>query len=328
MRIVLVTPAPAGSHAGNRATARRWAGILRGLGHRVGVKQEWRDEPCDILLALHARKSFRSIERFRRAFPARPLIVALTGTDLYGDLRRSRRARKALELADRIVLLQPRGRAELPPFARRKVRVIHQSAARRKRGSLRAGRSFDVCVLAHLRPVKDPFRAALASRLLPADSRIRILQAGAALAPRAEKNARREEKRNPRYRWLGDLSGARALQVLARSRLLVNSSRIEGGANVVSEALACGVPLLATRIAGNVGVLGPGYPGYFEVGDTRRLAALMHRAESDAAWLSRLEAWCRRRRHLVDPLRETRAWNGLLRDLHESKVGARRARLS
>ena len=292
------------------------------------MKQEWRDEPCDLLVALHARKSLRSAEGFRRAHPSRPLIVALTGTDLYSDLRWSRHACKALELADRLVLLQLRGRAELPPVARRKSRVIHQSAAMRNRGRSRPGRFFDVCVLAHLRPVKDPFRAARASRLLPATSGIRVLQAGAALAPREEKRARREEKQNPRYRWLGDLSGARALQVLARSRLLVNSSRIEGGANVVSEALACGVPLLATRIPGNVGILGPGYPGYFDVGDTRRLADLMGRAERDPAWLSRLEAWCRRRRYLVDPRREIRAWSELLRELQGKGLGVPPTRLS
>lgn len=323
VRVVLVTPAPPGSRAGNRVTASRWARILRGLGHRATVTSAWVGGPCDLLVALHARKSFDSVARFRREHPDRPVVVALTGTDLYLDLRRSARARTAIALADRLVLLQPLGRAMLPAGVRSKARVIFQSAAATTAPGPRSKRTFPVVVLAHLRKVKDPFRAALASRALPQGSRVRILHAGASLDASMERRARREEQENPRYRWVGELSRAKALRLLAQSRVLVVSSRVEGGANAVAEALAHGVPVLASRVAGNVGMLGETYPGYFEAGDTRGLERLLRRAESEPPFLALLRARCRRLRSRVSPARETECWARLVRELAALRTGAR-----
>jgi putative glycosyltransferase (TIGR04348 family) len=315
VRILLVTPAPPRSRTGNGVTAARWARILRSLGHRVAVAARYQGQACDLLIALHARRSAASIARFRRERPGAPLVVAMTGTDLYRDLRRSRRARSAVRMASRVVVLQPLGLRALPASARRKARVILQSAVG-PRGRVRPrGRVFEVCVLAHLRSVKDPFRAAQAARRLPAASRVRVRHLGGALETSMARRARREEAENPRYRWLGSVPRARALRILARSRLLVLSSRLEGGANVVSEALAASVPVLATRIPGSVGILGPRYPGYFPVGDTPALAALLGRAERDRAFYRRLREGCRHRRHLVAPARERAAWRRLLREL-------------
>jgi len=296
-------------------TALRWAAILRGLGHRVATGGAWTGQPCDLLVALHARKSHASIARFRKAHPDRPLVVALTGTDLYRDLRSSRQARASLALASRLVVLQPRGVAALPREHRAKARVIRQSARRPGRLPAPLRGTLQVAVLAHLRPVKDPFRAARAARLLPASSAIRIVHAGAALEPGMAAAARATEAANPRYRWLGGVTPARALRILARSRLLVVTSRLEGGANVVAEALACGVPILSSRIDGIVGTLGGDYPGYFRVGDARGLARLLRRFETDAGFRRTLAGRCRRLRPLVDPARERRAWQALLAGL-------------
>lgn len=246
--------------------------------------------------------------------------MALTGTDLYRDLKTNSHARLSLKLATRLILLQPLARRRLPAAARTKARVIFQSAWRLPREAVSrrtagARSSFDVCVLAHLRPVKDPFRAALAARRLPAGSRVRVLQVGRAMSAAVACRARAEERRNPRYHWLGEMPRGRALTVLSRSGLMVVASRLEGGANAVSEALALEVPIAASRIAGNVGLLGRGYEGYFKVGDTRGLARLLSRAESDRAFLARLEGACRKRARLVDPRREEAAWARLLRGL-------------
>ncbi len=315
MRIHLVTPAPDGAWTGNRVTALRWARTLRALGQRVTVAREYRGEPCDLLVALHARKSFLSIARFRRERPGAPLVVALTGTDLYHDLGHSARARRSLELASRLIVLQPLGLRQLPARLRPKARVLRQSAKAPATRVAPRSDAFEVCVLAHLRAVKDPLRAAFAARLLPPSSRVRILHLGAPLDAALAKRARAEEALGARYRWLGGVPRGRAQRVLAGSRLLVLTSKIEGGANVVSEALAASVPVLSSRIPGSIGILGPGYPGYFTVGDTRALAHLLRRAETDAAFYEGLRRCCRRLRPLADPARERRSWRLMLREL-------------
>ncbi len=314
MRILLVTPAPPGSRKGNRVTALRWARLLRELGHRAAVRGDYRGERCDLLVALHARKSAAAVEAYRAARPDAPLVLTLTGTDVYEDIRTDAAARRSLELASRLVVLQPLAIKELDERLRGKARVIYQSAvvppAPRRRSA-----TFDVCVLGHLRPVKDPFRTALASRLLPASSRVRVLHVGAALSPDMAQQAEAEAAANPRYRWLGDLPQPRALRVLAGSRLLALTSRLEGGANAVSEAIAAGVPVVSSHIAGSVGLLGADYPGYFPVSDTEALAALLSRAETDAAFYRELRRRCRRLRPLFRPARERAGWRRLLREL-------------
>jgi putative glycosyltransferase (TIGR04348 family) len=315
MRIGLVTPAPPGSRKGNRVTAQRWARLLRDLGHRVFIKQEYQGGRYDVLVALHAIRSFPSLERFHTARPDAPTILALTGTDLYGEIHTNPIADRALEMASRLIVLQPLGIEELPEPVRGKARVVFQSVPTPARLPTPRTGTFDVCVMGHLRPVKDPFRTAHAAWLLPASSRIRVLHLGAALSPDMAEAARAEEVVNPRYRWLGEQPRGRALRTLARCRLLSLTSQLEGGANVVSEALAVSVPVVSSRIAGSIGILGADYPGYFPFGDTEALAALLHRCETDVPFYASLKDWCRRLQPLVDPARERQAWADLLREL-------------
>src|SRR5581483_4044483 len=255
MTIRIVTPAGTKDRNGNSITALRWARILKGLGHRVFVARDYRGEACELLVALHARK---------------PLVVALTGTDLYRDIRSSAPARGSLDLATRLVVLQSMGVKELAPRLRRKTRVIYQSAPRVKPRPPR-GNGFVVAVIGHLRPVKDPLRTAYAARQLNG-ANIRVVQAGRALGSREARRARAEMERNPRYRWIGEVPHWKARQLLAASDLLSLTSVMEGSANVLSEAIASSVPVVASKISGLIGTLGSRYPGYFRVGDTRGLA--------------------------------------------------------
>jgi putative glycosyltransferase (TIGR04348 family) len=336
MNITLVTPAPPRSQKGNRVTALRWARLLRELGHRVAVRQNYRGERSDLLIALHARRSFSAIEAFRRRQPENPIILALTGTDLYEAIKTDPSARRALELASRLVVLQPLGVKELPSHLRNRTRVIYQSweapgqrNSNRTRKTIFPGNSqfsthdghsfFDVCVLGHLRPVKDPFRTARAARLLPSSSQIRVLHAGAALSHDMKKQAEAEQATNPRYHWLGELPRYLALRLLAQSQLFVLTSALEGGANTISEAIVLGVPVLASRIPGSVGLLGARYPAYFPVGDTEALAALLIRVEKDGKFYDKLDAWCRRLRPLFRPARERESWRRLLSEFRTSK---------
>lgn len=316
MRFVLVTPAEAGSHLGNRISALRHARILRSLGQRVSVLRAWNGERCDALIALHARKSHASVARFARQRPGRPICVVLTGTDLYRDLPHDRRARASLRLAHVLVVLQRAALARLDPGSRRKARVILQSARALPR---RARRAFVALVLAHLRPVKDPFRAALAARFLPPDSQLCVLHAGRALSGAMARRARAEQHRNPRYRWIGDVPHGRARALLAAAGVFVLSSRAEGGSVALAEALVQGLPVLASRIEANVAMLGAAHPGLFPPGDTRSLARLLLRCEREPAFRSRLVRASRARAPLFAEAREREAWRGLLRVLAASK---------
>jgi putative glycosyltransferase (TIGR04348 family) len=309
MRIALVTPAGPGTRNGNRHTALRWAAFLRKAGHRVNVSVQWAaGDGADAMLALHARRSHASIKTFPRD---KPLVVALTGTDVYRDIRQSAEAQESLELAHRLIVLQPRAAEELTAALRKKVGVVVQSSSTSLRHRPVRGK-FRVCVIGHLREEKDPMRTLAA--LAHVDSDIEVIHLGAPLDPALAQQAKAAMEREPRYRWLGSAPHSRALRWLASSHAMVISSRMEGGANVVCEALRIGVPVLASRISGNVGLLGAGYRGYFPVEDERALAQLLRRAASDQDLYRALKRQNAKLRPLVAPQAEARALLAVMRD--------------
>ena len=291
------------------------------MGHRVTVEQKWSGARSDVMIALHARRSHASIAAYSRAFPGNPLVVVLTGTDVYRDIHESAEARRSLALATRLVVLQDMAAVELPSRLRPKIRIVYQSA-RAVAAPAPLSSCFEAVVSGHLRSEKDPFRAAAALSHLPASSRIRVTHIGRALDRHMQRQALAWMAREPRYRWRGELPHARALRVLARSRVMVISSRMEGGANVVSEALTAGVPVIASRVSGNVGMLGRDYPGYYRFGDERALAKLLWRAETDRDFYSSLKRACRARSRLVTPERERTALAALVSELTRATATA------
>ena len=317
LTIVLVTPAGPTPRTGNRISGGRWGRILRASGHRIRALDRYDGEPGDLLIALHARRSHESVRRFRQLHPQRPIVVVLTGTDLYHDIHVNQEAQESLRLANRLVVLQRQGLREISPSLRRKTRVIYQSAApcTARPGDRR--RAFTVSVAGHMRTEKDPFRTAMAVRGLPSSSRIRVLHMGAALGEDMERRARQEEERNPRYRWLGELLHWQVRQTLARGHLLSVTSRMEGSSNVLCEALASGVPVAASKIPGLVGTLGEDYPGYFDLGDTAGLRRLLLRAEGDPEFYRSLARHCAKAARLVRPELEIQAWRRLVREATE-----------
>jgi putative glycosyltransferase (TIGR04348 family) len=316
MRIVIITPERPSSRSGNGTTTDRWTRILRELGHEVRVAYQYDRASADLMIALHAWRSADSIRDFRARFPDRPLIVALSGTDINDYIDRDPAPTlHSLACADRLVALQELARRRVPVRFRRKVRIVYQSAPPLSPRGSRMTRGFDVAVIGHLREVKDPFRAAKAARHLPPTSRIRIVHLGAAETPRWAAMAKTEMKVNPRYVWRGDRPRAEVRRLLGRARVMVLSSLNEGGANVISEAVAAGVPVLASRIDGSVGLLGRDYPGYFPVGSTAALARLLHRIETSPDFLARLQHAIARRADLFRPAREKAAWKKLIREL-------------
>ena len=293
MKISLITPAKKLSRNGNRATAVRWARLLRPHGHRVTIGETYDGEPADLLIAIHAWRSADSIVRFRDLHPTRPIVVALAGTDINTFIETEPEVTlRSIELADALIGLHDLVGDLLPRHVRGKLVIVRQSARPLPGPRTPRKRRFDVCIAGHLRDEKDPLRVALAARQLPADSNIRITHLGRAHTPAWAQAAQAEARENPRYTWLGEVPHWRVRQEFAKTRLMVISSNQEGGANIVSEAVVAGVPVLASDISGNVGLLGSDYPGYFPVGDEQALAALLHRAEREGGFLESLERRC------------------------------------
>ncbi|MHB0991053.1 MAG: selenoneine biosynthesis selenosugar synthase SenB [Burkholderiales bacterium] len=317
--IYIVTPASEKANNGNWFTASRWERFLR-KHYRVTLALTWDGTPCDAMIALHARRSAASIAAFAGAHPALPLVVVLTGTDLYRDIHTDADSRRSLELASHLVVLQPEGVQELDPYLRARTTVIYQSAPSLKPVEMsvkRRMRRFDVVMIGHLRHEKDPLTFMRAAQHVTA-GRIRLLHIGGALEPVFALHAGSTQNLYPHYRWLGHLPRTLTRQRLKRSQLMVIASAMEGGANVIIEAITSGVPVLASDIPGNRGMLGDDYAGYFPRGDSLALARLIESAAADNAYYDRLQAQCAARAPLFMPEREQAAVLNLMNDLTDA----------
>jgi putative glycosyltransferase (TIGR04348 family) len=306
--ILIISPALAKANNGNWQTAKRWARFLR-QNYQVSIAAEWDRTPCDAMIALHARRSAASIAAFAAARPDSPLILVLTGTDLYRDIRTDADAQLSLQLATRLVVLQASGLQVLSTDLRHKTQVIHQSTCTLKplvRKPSVQQRHFNITMIGHLRDEKDPATFMRAARLVHSQQ-VRLIHIGAALTPDLGHLAEQTRQEESRYRWLGNLPHAATRQRLKRSHAMVIASRMEGGANVIIEAIASGVPVLASDISGNRGMLGDDYAGYFPVGDCRELARLIDQTVSNPTFYAQLQSQCAARASFFLPEREKTA---------------------
>jgi putative glycosyltransferase (TIGR04348 family) len=307
--IAIVTPARRSSNNGNWQTAWRWSRLLAERYH-LRVLERWSGEPCDALIALHARRSADSIEAWHTAGRG-PLVLVMTGTDLYHDIDHDAAAQASLQRADRIVVLQELGAQRLPPALRARCTVCFQSCAARRTLN-KTARHLRAVMVGHLRDEKSPETYFEAARLLAGRSDIVLDHIGAPLDAALGAQAAALAREQPRYRWLGALDHATTRRRIQQAHLLVHASRMEGGAHVISEALRSGTPVLASRIDGNVGMLGADYAGYFEFHDAAGLAALLQRARDEPDMLRTLARQCRRRAALFEPQRERKTLLALL----------------
>ncbi len=301
-RVLICSPALASANNGNWQTASRWARMLKG-DCRTAIVGNWQGEDCDLLIALHARRSAASVAAFTAKHPDRPCVVVLTGTDLYRDINRDEAAQASLRAADRLIVLQEQGLLALPEALRSKAQVIYQSA--RRLSALPApARGLKVVCVAHLRDEKDPATLLRAAARLRHRSDIRFTLIGDALDAELGSQVRQACADLPSLRWLGGLPRAQTRQYIRRSQLLVNTSRMEGGAHVILEAAQSGTAVLASAIPGNVGMLGEGHAGLFDLGDDRALAALLERAADESGFLLQLRRATLARADLFQPEEE------------------------
>ena len=294
MKIGIFSVADRRSRSGNWVTAQRWQSLLRSAGHRVSIlHNEDRASRThhDLLIGLHARRSSKALLQFRDRYPESHTMVALTGTDLYQDLaatqkRQPKLAIRSLDRCEGIILLQPLMQKKLLSRWKAKSSVVMMDAIDRGKPRSRTltDSTMSACVVGHMRYEKDPLRAAMAVRKLPANISIEVTHAGKALDDSFQQRADTEDSQNPNWNWVGSINRSQVDQLMQQSDLLINSSRTEGAPNVLFEAIGYRLPMLVTKIDGHVGVLGTDYPGYFPVGKTESLRRLLLRCLDDKAF--------------------------------------------
>jgi putative glycosyltransferase (TIGR04348 family) len=318
LRIAIVSPALADANNGNWQTARRWQRLLQP--HHARIVRQWLDAQTDgdgVMLALHARRSADSIQAWHARHGQRGLGLVLTGTDLYRDIVHDPQAQRSLDLAHSLVVLQSLGVQSLPSQHQAKARVIFQSTGTRQTLP-KTSRHLRVVMVGHLRAEKDPLTLMTAARLLLPDLGVRVDHIGAALDADLGQAAQATQAQCPHYRWLGAMTHHKTLQRIQRAHLLVHTSRMEGGAHVLMEAVCSGTPVLASRIDGNVGLLGEDYAGLFEPGDAQGLAHLLRACrapQTGHALMAHLAQQCALRAPLFEPRAERAALHRWVQDL-------------
>lgn len=309
--IVIATPYLADANNGNWRTAHRWSTLLS-QHYRVIVqgdeseKIEASQSPTaapDLLIALHARRSASLIQQCHTQHPDTPIVVVLTGTDLYKDLPYNADAQASLQTANALIVLQEDAIQHIPLQYRHKTHVVFQSAkplapAQKTKGKLQC------VVVGHLRDEKDPTTILNALNDLPTALPIHITHIGAPLDTILAAASQAKMAEDGRYHWVGALSHGLTRAAIKRSHVLIHPSMMEGGANVIAEAILSGTPVLASKMSGNIGMLGYDYSGYFPVGDAKTLAALMQKCLSDPNFLLRLNIQAQGRAQLFLPATE------------------------
>ena len=292
----------------------RWQWFIEALGYSVGVTESWSDGDADLLVALHAYRSHQSIVEFKEKYPSRPIVLILTGTDIYRDMASHGEVLRSMEMADKLIVLQSSALDSIPSGLRYKAKVIYQSIEIDLPDPV-LSEDFLVTIIGHLREEKDPFCLARSLPLLPSESKIHVRHLGKSLNAQMEALAKNFNTTLERYQWVGELSHADTLKMLSQSRLMVISSSMEGGAHVVSEAIALGIPVIASDIPGNRGLLGEDYPGYYPVGDESALASLLSRSETVPDFYSLLKKQIVLRQELIKPAREKQSIQEILSEL-------------
>jgi putative glycosyltransferase (TIGR04348 family) len=319
-QIALVSPALADANNGNWQTALRWSRMLAGQ-YRVRLLAHWdgQDDGDDaagdeVLIALHARRSAASIEAWAKRTEHGPLVVVLTGTDLYRDIASDAQALHSLAVADRLVVLNECAIEDLPKAFQSKAVVCLQSSTARKTLP-KNPRALRALMVGHLREEKDPRTYFNAARHLAAQPTIKLDHIGRSLQPELGQEAEALSQEGLGYQWLGELDHEAARRRIQRAHVLVHPSLMEGGAHAVIEAVRSGTPVLASRIPGNVGLLGRDYRGYFEPSDAKGLARLLLHCHEDADMLRSLQIQCAARSPLFEPAREQQTLLTLLAGL-------------
>lgn len=291
---------------------------MLGAAYRVRLAAAWDGGDEALMIALHARRSAASVRAWRERRGGAPLLLVLTGTDLYRDIASDAAAQHSLQVADALAVLNAHGPEALDGAARARCHVVLQSCPAR-RALPKPARHLRALMVGHLRSEKDPLTYLRAAARLAHRPDILLDHIGAALDLALGERAQAAAAAQPNYRWLGPQPHAQTRRRIQAAHVLVHASRMEGGAHVVIEALRSGTPVIASRIPGNLGLLGDDWPATFEVGDDAALATLLERARDEPAMLADLRRRAAERALLFAPEAEAEALRRVVRGLIDAQ---------
>lgn len=312
MKIGIFYPESEANSSGNQITASRWAGFLEELGHDIELDTKYEGGSFHLAICLNVLKTADIASAIRHSCPSAVLCIAITGTDLHSNSQDQSKSIATLKKADAIIAINPASIEILPNDLREKTQLIYQSAIKADQRPPAKDQNFNVLMLSHLRPEKDPLRLIEALKLLPKELPIRVKHYGAGLDKELAEVATKETQENFRYEWLGEIPYEDALLEISAADLLVLTSKVEGAPSVLSEALVADIPIVASDIPSMKGLLGAGYPGLFQVGDSKSLAQVLQKTVENAAFYQSLRMLTAGLSPKFQPIAELRAWRDFL----------------
>lgn len=313
MKDVLIhSPFPRQDSQGNSTTADRLEKILRSGGLSVALEEEWYNG-CEAgcLVALNARRSAGAVEEFRDACPEGKVVIVLTGTDInHPEMAHADSVtRQTMQAADRLVILHEGSLVKVPADLQERCDIIYPSVdlPAGLQHQPNDGDGFEVIMAGNVRAEKNLPTAMDACALLPEDSPISVQVYGDGEGALAQKMLAVTASSAP-FLWKGKAEHAVLIDKMAHADLLLNSSTQEGGANAICEAICLGLPVVASRIPGNVGMLGEDYKGYFTSNDAESLAEVLLRCATDGGFYQVLVDQVNDRALWFDYAEESRRW--------------------
>lgn len=284
MRIALVTPAKLPYSCGNSLLAQRLQAGLALRGHEVALFGV-HDDPVEkahqfaphIVHSLHAIKPALWLERLFQ-LTAPPWVITLTGTDYNCPQEYGAEAgmlERQFSKAAAIVAFHEEARARvLQDFcvAADKVHVIPQGIAVSGKSTDRAavrGR-YDIadddllfCMAAGIRPVKNiAFALKLFSAVRARFPQSRFILAGPVIDASEGARIREQGRAVEGFSYIGEIAAPAVRELMAASDIYVNVSLHEGMSGAVLEAMAEGLPVLASDAPGNRALVQHGITGF------------------------------------------------------------------
>jgi glycosyltransferase involved in cell wall biosynthesis len=294
-RIALVSPYTLPFSCGNSILAQRLQQGLVQQGYSVALFNTTETTSAeaalfapDILHTLNADRTYQWARKFRAAYKKIPWVITLTGTDYntwYAINEPPTHFRESVAQASALVVFH-RPAAETVqscfPAAGTKIHIIAQGVTpcteSADRGTVRSRYGIDstavvFLIVAGIRPVKSMQTAIDAfhevQRQVPETA---LLLAGPVIDHGEADAVLSAGSRLQCFNYLGEIAPAEVRALMSAADVFLNTSLHEGMPGAVLEAMAAGLPVIASAVAGNRALVADNTNGFlFPVADTTEL---------------------------------------------------------